>query len=530
MIAQLFSPIKAGPNDNLLLNSGWQKNTDGWTILNGTHNTELMKENGVIVSDGIKIKLKYNNQIEFIDKNDLTFSFKTNGSSTSCSITVTYYFADGTEQSIGSVITEAYGATEYNHKLKISPNRDGTIAIKATINEIEVTASAGKYMYKPKLEYGTVQTDYCPSIYDDVKWDYGISSFQKAKIGDLTGIESFSCNRYKNNVGSFTLKIPKSANYANKIESKCYLFIDHKIKLIVDDVLDVDDLYYTVTGKDFKGILTKRETRGPIDVNGKMAYDTISGDTEACIKHYIMNNLINPDNPKRIVALFTIAKMQKRGKTNDSYTSRLEPLDTVANKICENGNLFYDVTPDTNQNKIVFDVFESVDKTIEQRDRPQVIFEISRKNIASIKRQKGESTYKNVFFCSRQAGNATENPYILDKFSESEEPAGIDRNEKTLFVSCNSDAEIDQYSAFPMLDYPKIDYIEVDALDIEGFGTKYDLGDKVTVKYGNVYANVTIDSVFITKSNGTETLKLGFGKMKPKLVQAFNKKINNKGV
>lgn len=519
MIVQLFSPIKSGPNNNLL------------------RNTMKFEDEGRNIDDNVKIDDCYSIKSEYG-----SIFYGQMGLYLTGYITVSFYVKSSNySQDFSLSFSSGHGDISQYYTITKPGTLDNFVKVTKTINTrewpysldiftIEINNNYDTWICQPKIEYGTAATIWVPSIYDNINYDYGVASFQKAKIGDPTYVESINYYSYKNSVGTFTLKIPKSANYADKLEPKCYICINHKIWLIVEDVLDTDNLYYTVTGKDFKGLLLKRETRGPVDENGKMAYDTISGSTETCAKHYVMNNLVNPLNPKRAIALLTIAENKGRGKAEDSYTSRLEPLDTVEKKICENGNIYYDVTVDTKNNKIIFDVYEGIDRSIEQRVRPQIIFEIGRNNIASIKRQKGESTYKNVFFCSRQAGDATENPYVLDKYTGDEEPAGIDRNEKTLFVSCNSDAEIDQYSVFPMLDYPKIDYIEVDTQDIEDYGVKYFMGDKVTVKYGDVYANATIDSAVLSESNGSKTLKLGFGKMKPKLIQSFNKKISNKGV
>lgn len=534
MNVQVFKPILYAPNDNLLTNSGWWYGLGGYQITGGTLDTEHKFNNCNSIrqtSQDTDITIKLNGITPSPTKT-LFYSCKikldTPNTRVRTGTTSIIYFDNGYSEAMGSSEMIEIEGDEYLYTFDLS-------YIDKKVISVDLIFSLGGNdclgnIYQPKLEYGTIATPYCPSIYDDVKWDYDqySASFQSAKVGDIQDITEYQYKKSLTDVGLFSITIPLDTPFADEIDEDYYLRVDKRDWLIVQDVKK-SDTGYSIIGTDLKGLLALRETVGESTSNA-MEFDSITGSTEECCKHYVLNNIINPINTKKIIPLVTLAFNQNRGIAVDTYTTRLEPLDQVIKKLCENAKIGYTMNADIMNNKIIFDVIEIVDKTIEQQIRNRVIFSKENKNISSYEAVRGNSTYKNVFYATREANSTATTQYVTEQYSTSTEPSGIARKEQVLSVSCNTDSDISKYAIFGMLNYYKINSLEVKTSDVKNYGVLYDLGDKVTIIIDGQYMNVVIDSVEINYTKENSEVILGFGEAKPKPLERLNIKIKNKGV
>ena len=396
---------------------------------------------------------------------------------------------------------------------------------------IAISNSATVWITQPKLEYGTSPTPYCPSIYDNVEWDYsqyGATTFQTAKSGDILNITEYQYKKSLTDVGLFSMTIPLDTPYADEIAEDYYLFVDKKDWLLVQDVKKTET-GYAITGTDLKGILATRITLYDV-VNDTMGFDSVSGSTEECCKHYVLNNVINPIDSNRIIPLVTLAYNQNRGIVDDTYMSRFEYLHEVIKKLCENAEIGYTMYADVMNNKIIFDIVNIVDKTIDQQIRNRVVFDVKNKNVLSYERVKGNSTYKNAFYATKSGGGLETDATTKLCCPAAEAPTGIARKEMHLNVSCDSVADIETYAKYQYKDYAKIDSLKIAPADVNGYGTVFDVGDMVTQKIDDEYVNTVIQSAEETYSGGNYNVTINFGDEQPQPLKYLKTMINNKGV
>ena len=532
MNVQVIRPIEAIINDNLLLNSGWWDGLGGYQITGGTLDTEHKFDGCNSIRQtrqdtDVSIKL---NDIRPSPTKTLYFSCKIKLDTPSTRVRVrttsVIYFDNGYSEAMGDSQMEETWGDEYLYTVNLSYIDKKVVRVDLIFN-IGGQDCLGN-VYQPKLEYGTFSTAYCPSIYDNVKWDYSATSFQSAKVGDILNITEYQYKKSLTDVGLFSMTIPLDTPYADEIAEDYYLFVDKKDWLLVQDVKKTET-GYAITGTDLKGILATRITLYDV-VNDTMGFDSVNGSTEECCKHYVLNNVINPADSNRVVPLVTLAYNQSRGIANDTYMSRFEYLHEVIKKLCENAKIGYTMYADVMNNKIIFDIVNIVDKTIDQQDRNRVVFDVKNKNVLSYERVKGNSTYKNAFYATK-SGDGTESSATTKLCHPTTEvPTGIARKEMHLNVSCDSVADIETYAKYQYKDYAKIDSLVIAPADVKGYGVIFDVGDMVTQKIDDEYVNVVIQSAEINYSGENYNVTINFGDEQPRPLKYLKTMINNKGV
>lgn len=532
MNVQVFKPILNAPNDNLFYNSGWWMGLGAYNITNGIFDDVNKIDSCNVVHQaalGTDLTLKLP-LIRPIPTKHLVLSIKIKLSVANSNVYVKYQC--DLEFNNGSITTDIDEETipvlgdTFTYVKAISTESDITrLETTLKIKGIDCFAT----VYQPKLEYAiTYPTQYCPSIYDDIEWGYGNASFQSAKVGDIFNITEYQYKKSLTDVGFFSMTIPPNTPFADEIAEDYYLFVDKKDWLLVQDVKKTETGYY-ITGTDLKGILATRITLYDV-VNDTMGFDSVNGSTEECCKHYVLNNIINPTDTNRIIPLVTLATNQNRGIANDTYMSRFEYLHEVIKKLCENAKIGYKMEADIMNNKIIFDVVDIVDKSIDQQDRNRVVFDENGHNISSYERVKGNSTYKNAFYATKSGGNLESDATTKLCLRDSIVPKGIARKEIHLNVSCESVADIETYAKYQYKDYAKIDSLTIAPADVKGYGVLFDVGDKVTQKIGGEYVNKVIQSAEETYSGNNYNVTISFGDEQPQPLKYLKTMIKNKGV
>ena len=333
-------------------------------------------------------------------------------------------------------------------------------------------------------------------------------------------------------MGEFALTLPVGSNSADLIEANTLLWVDKADWLLVRNV-HADHQLYTVTGHDLKGLLADRITLyGHEQDTGTYGYDVVQGSTETVLKHYIANNLTAPEDENRRIRGLILAADQGRGLASDTYMSRFQPLHELAEAVCKNGKIGYDITADLSLNKMIFDVVTGVDRSKGQASVNRVVFSRKFKNVLSLERESGITANKNVFYATKSGGTLESDATTVMVSGEEEVPAGINRREMQLNVSCDSVADIETYALKDVNDYAKTDSFVVSPGSFDDYGPVYSLGDKVTIE--DEALNVTLDAVIAEAEKSItpegRTLTLTFGTKKPRILNQLNIKINNKGV
>lgn len=553
---QIFNPVEQAPNENLFNNSGFWQGTQGFNIINGTLDTTKTFDNCNSIK-GFVVKFKVSN-IKTYNTKKAFLSFKLYSDNYSNPLypgyVETLHFKDGSTQLIGATVDVGTLVNGQSKTVEIdcSYNDQNVESIDIEVEIANMMAMDYIWLYQPKLEYGSSATHWCPSITDNQPFDYDSlnASYQSQKIGDIPKIISYDYTKSLTTVGSFNLSLNANDVFASEIKENTLLLYDGDW-LIAQHVKRENNTLY-VEGYDGKGLLKQRITLyDTAQDTGTMGYDVVQGSSELCLKHYVVNNIVNPVDSDRVIPTFTIAENKDRGIANDTYISRFEKLDELAEKICKNANIGYDVIPDVLNNKMIFDVIDITDRTINQRDRNQVCFALEALDgklvtkLSKLTIETGVTNYINAFYATKSGGSLeADATTILTKRAEDTSYAkGIYRREMQLNVSCESVSDITTFAQQQMPQYMKAESFNLELANPYEYGELFFIGDKVTILYKvfgldetskPIITIMQIDTVIngakVSESNGSYSVALSFGEAKPKPFKAVYTKINEKGV
>lgn len=296
--------------------------------------------------------------------------------------------------------------------------------------------------------------------------------------------------------GHFTVEIPWEARHAEKLVQGRLVWIAGAYWGIVDDVglaADAGGQMLTVSGRQLKGLAEDRITIPPdfTQVSGAQGYDAVTGTTEAVMKHFVQANMINPAQPSRALYGLETAPDLGRGVAQDKYMSRHEALSGVLSALGEAAELGWDILPDLEGHRLVFDVVEGQDHTALQSERKRVVFEVERKTALAQRYSRNTSDSRNLFYATLAGSEFADEALTVTYLREGEEePVGIRRREAHLNLSADTPVAGDEYNELRRLALIEAErYRDAESFTCEiapdglyRYGRDYALGDLVTVR------------------------------------------------
>lgn len=273
-----------------------------------------------------------------------------------------------------------------------------------------------------------------------------------AAVARLTAAVSVTAVERHYTPGYFEITVPTEARHAEKLTEGRLVWIDGGMWGIVDSVhcaqSEGGDLL-TASGRQLKGLTADRITIPP-DVNpiaGAQGYDTVTGSTEACMKHYAAANLGPGASASRRVCGLTIAADLGRGVAEDKYMSRHDRLDIVLQDLGEASQLGYDIIPDLQTHRLLFDMVAGEDHTAGQSRRKRVIFDIRRRTALAMSYDYDAGDSRNVFYTTMAGAEFADEALTVTYLREGEEEQrGIRRREQHLSVSADTPIAGEEYS------------------------------------------------------------------------------------
>lgn len=350
-------------------------------------------------------------------------------------------------------------------------------------------------------------------------------------------------------IGEFSFDIPSGSKLMPFLNIDDIVGIDNKRFGIIREALKRDTengSIVTVSGVDLNGLIAQRVTLYPNETiaEGLQGYDAINNaSTEAVVKYFIKNNITEPKNPKRQIPAFYIAENQNRGKQEDCYMSRFEPLDELVVKNLEPQRMGYSIKLDFKSNRFVFDVIQGLNRSAGQYDNPRVIFNISHKNLISIEYSSSKKNYRNIFYASlSKSKNEAETLTCMYTPNDEDETSGAERFETHLNVSANLPADklYENMKRYALKDASKFEAVEsLTAVPAQKliFEKDYFLGDIVTLEAKTGFLNSSAVSVDVQVTavserwlpSGEIETTLEFGKNRPTRFDLLEHKIQNNG-
>lgn len=218
-------------------------------------------------------------------------------------------------------------------------------------------------------------------------------------------------------------------------------------------------------------------------------YDTISGDAETVMKHYVDVNCINAVDgrnvsaPNRIIPDFELSENEGKGSTV-SMSARFDVVSDVLNTVSLSGNIGWEVVFDIESRKFVFQVIEGTSKTA--TDAYCVIFKPEFNNIDSLDYLWSVFGSKSVCYVAGQDEAAARN--VL-KVTGTVEPSGFERREVFLDQRQTNDTDTLRTAGVAALEEHAGELsLNTDVRPSASlqYQDDYDLGDIVTVEYGDL--------------------------------------------
>lgn len=244
------------------------------------------------------------------------------------------------------------------------------------------------------------------------------------QLGEITEYVSIIFTRSWHGVGDFQLIVHREANLVNQITKGSFIALDrNKVAIVKHREIQLDENGKATENWLFKGWTLKGLTRQRItEPPSNTAYDNKSGNAETVMKHYIDRHLVNPPNPDRVIPNLVIAPNQNRG-SQISWQSRFKVVAEDLEEISLASNLGWDITLDTVNNQFVFDVFEGLNRSVNQSERSPVYFSPEFGNVKTQSFTDSDLNMRNVGFVAGQ-GEGVERRVL-----ELGESAGFDRYE-----------------------------------------------------------------------------------------------------
>lgn len=151
---------------------------------------------------------------------------------------------------------------------------------------------------------------------------------------------------------------------------------------IITDVENGD--FITVTGKELKYLLHQRIVWGQTN---------LTGTAEAAIRQLVTSNAISPSNSNRVIPNLALGESNSLTDTIEKQVTG-EYLDVVIKDICTTYLYGWEIY--IYNNKLVFNVYEGVDRSYGQNERPYVVFSDDFDNLYNTDYQLNTEAFANV--------------------------------------------------------------------------------------------------------------------------------------
>lgn len=355
-------------------------------------------------------------------------------------------------------------------------------------------------------------------------------TWAQCKTGDIADCLSYEYEKFFNGVGTFSMELPINTRFRDRICVNSVLVTDGGDELIVKNIKTTVDKV-KLTGYDLNGILLDRVTLAGADSTD--GTDPFSGSTEACVKHYVDSNFVSSAVAERNLPRFCVAaNTLDRGLAADHAMPRLQNVAELVTEMCGAAGLGWRVKIDgtaatgTTAPFFVFDVYEQVDRTVEQNERNRVIFSVQQHNVSEMTREVGVTAAKNALYCDI-GGTVVQYPQAGNE----KRPVGVGYGRREEYCTLSGDSldpddygvEAEQNIADRM---EETDSLTIEAGNPLDYGVLYDVGTVVTAfdRDRSVQLDSVISAVSVKRSGSEYSVKLTLGESKPKLLDNYQKK------
>lgn len=345
-------------------------------------------------------------------------------------------------------------------------------------------------------------------------------------LGIISNYESFIYQRYFQECGNFEMHINMNKKNVDKLSTDTWLMLGNKsdkcfiIETIEENFSEGKD-QLIIRGTDLKGLMKRRITYTD-------NFDRVENTpAENIMKHYVINHFIDSrlasdatiQLTERNVEVLQVAKTQNRGPST-VWQSRFENVHDVLKHIAEDTGLGWTIFADLTNQKFVFDVLESTDRTLNQKDVPQILFTKSKGNLRESRKYNDLSGLKNVAYVGGKGENE-DRPIVVRGSTY-----GINRRE--VFIDLNNIDDMDELNLEGdkrLSEYKEINSTEGQVYSIENMEYEVDwfIGDKVSIKIDNLIDHKIVSAAREIYERNNMNIEVTFGDKTPTIIDELNK-------
>lgn len=315
----------------------------------------------------------------------------------------------------------------------------------------------------------------------------------------LDEIDTYTSLRFKRSwqsYGEFELHI---VGCNSNLRISNYIMLDNNVDKVgiiksINNISDTKGFETVIKGYHLNGIMTQRVVL-PYNDNANHGYfcvpkqieetETESVSAETIIKTFIRACFPYSTANPRSIGLY-MPDDQHRGMYT-VWLSRYEQLDEVLQKICEYADIGYRVYLDLENNRLVCDILEGIDRSSGQSENSRVIMSPDFESVNSLNWLIDTTKEKNVVYAGGIGED--ENRLVLAVTNERIMPKGLNRTE--VFADCGTLEAAETDEAISLEEEAKhklLDYKSQESMTAENnlsgsfiYGKDFDLGDLVTV-------------------------------------------------
>jgi len=349
-------------------------------------------------------------------------------------------------------------------------------------------------------------------------------------LGEFDDYESLQLVRRWNKYGEFTLYINKNKPGVEVFQKGNVILFDktgkksgyikHRQIQLGDDGRASETLQ--IIGYTLGGVCA---TRLIIPPPGQTQDIVQVVPAEWAMKYYVDSHIVDPIDPKRKIDLVDTAVMHGLGP-RITWFSRYGNLADELQSISISTGLGWNVTPDFEQKKWIFDVMQGRDLTVNNTDdNPPVIFSPEFDNVDDMTFTDSDMNYRNYGYVAGQ-GEGVDRAIV-----EVGSATGMDRLE--VFIDARDvedDSELPSRGQAKLLEFGQELSLEGKVMSTPSFTYEkdWDLGDYVTVQ--NREWGVTMDQQITVVQEIYEEdqldIQVTFGAARPTLIDTLKREFN----
>lgn len=323
------------------------------------------------------------------------------------------------------------------------------------------------------------------------------------------------------NIGDFEIYLGATDKAVGLLRENCYVVRSSDISvdssgnttyrkvMVIKNIQIITDVengdFLTVTGRELKFLLHQRIV---------WKQTTLTGTAENAIRRLVNENAINPSDSKRVIPNLTL---DTAGGLSDSIEKQVtgDPLDTTIVDICNTYSYGWELY--IYNSSLVLSVYQGVDRSYNQSDRPYVVFSDEFENLYNTEYQLNTEEYSNTTLIGGE-GEGVDRIYTtignnntgLDRFESFTDARDVSQNK-------GSEDEISSSAYLALLQeqgrekLSELAYTEGFSGEVLSdvafkYNTDFYLGDIVTVmnKYGIGRNVIVLSAIESEDENGTK--------------------------